>query len=79
MLRIITLNLNGIRAAARKGWLDWLAAQQADIICVQELKAQAADLTPAMRNPVGLTGHFHYAEKRATAALASMPDKHPSG
>ena len=44
MLRIITANLNGIRSACRKGFLDWLANQGADVVCVQELKAQAADL-----------------------------------
>ncbi len=69
MLRIITLNLNGIRSAVKKGWIDWLAEQQADIICVQELKAQATDLTDAMRNPVGLTGYFHHAEKKGYSGV----------
>jgi exodeoxyribonuclease-3 len=40
MLRIITLNLNGIRSAWSKGVLPWIAAQNADIVCLQELKAQ---------------------------------------
>ena len=44
MLRIITLNLNGIRSAWRKGFLPWLAEQHADFVCVQELKAHLADL-----------------------------------
>jgi exodeoxyribonuclease-3 len=70
MLKIITLNLNGIRSATKKGWLDWLAAQQADIVCVQELKAQAADLTEATRNPGGLlTGYFHCAEKKGYSGV----------
>ena len=43
MLRILDLNLNGIRSAANKGFFDWLATQQADIVCVQELKAQLAE------------------------------------
>lgn len=63
MLRVITLNLNGIRSASAKGWLDWLARQKADVVCVQELKAKEHDLTPAMRNPRGFTGYFHCAEK----------------
>ena len=50
-MRIITLNLNGIRSAANKGFFDWLPEQHADIVCLQELKAQAADLTPAMTAP----------------------------
>lgn len=69
MLRIITLNLNGIRSATRKGWLEWLAMQRADVVCVQELKAQAADLTDATRNPEGLTGYFHYAEKKGYSGV----------
>ena len=50
MLRIISLNLNGIRSAFNKGLEEWLVAQNADIVCLQELKAQAADLTPAMEH-----------------------------
>ena len=40
MLRVITLNLNGIRSACNKGYLEWLQEQKADIVCMQELKAQ---------------------------------------
>jgi exodeoxyribonuclease III len=83
MLRIITLNLNGIRSAVKKGWLDWLAAQQADIVCVQELKAQAADLTEAMRSAAGLTGYFHYAEKKGYSGVGlyarSTPERVTAG
>ncbi|RCS56977.1 exodeoxyribonuclease III [Parvibium lacunae] len=69
MLRIISLNLNGIRSAAKKGWLDWLAKQQADILCVQELKAQAGDMQPAFLAPHGLQGAFHYAEKKGYSGV----------
>jgi len=40
VLRIITANVNGIRSAARKGFFDWLPQQQADVICLQEVRAQ---------------------------------------
>jgi len=63
MLRIITANLNGIRSAARKGFLAWLETQAADVVCVQELKAQATDLSDEMRAPGALRGHFVHAEK----------------
>ena len=43
-MRIITLNANGIRAAARKGFFDWLPAQNADFVCIQETKAQLPQL-----------------------------------
>ena len=63
MLRIITLNLNGIRSAVKKGVLPWLAEQQADIVCLQELKAQAKDLDDALRQPGGLHAFYHSAER----------------
>lgn len=64
MLKIISANLNGIRSAARKGFFPWMVQQDADFVCVQELKAQAADMTPEFLAPDGYTGHFHYAEKK---------------
>mgnify|MGYP001224259236 FL=1 len=68
-MRVISLNLNGIRSAASKGVYTWLAEQNADVVCLQELKAQAADLTPEMWNPSGLTGHFHFAEKKGYSGV----------
>lgn len=43
-MRIISFNANGIRAAARKGFFEWLARQDADVVCIQELKAQQHQL-----------------------------------
>ncbi|HSH97990.1 MAG: exodeoxyribonuclease III [Methylophilaceae bacterium] len=69
MLRIISANLNGIRSAANKGFYPWLQKQNADIICMQELKAQALDMTPEMMMPEGYHGHFHYAEKKGYSGV----------
>ncbi len=69
MLSIITANLNGIRSATNKGFLDWLAQEDADFVCMQELKAQAADLNPDMQNPQGLHGYFHYADKKGYSGV----------
>lgn len=69
MLRVISLNLNGIRSAVRKGYLDWLIKQEADFICMQELKAQEANLTEEMRNPPGYQGYFHYAERKGYSGV----------
>src|SRR5512145_3472380 len=44
VLRVITLNVNGIRSAASKGLFRWLAGQRADIVCLQEMKCQEIDL-----------------------------------
>lgn len=63
MLRIITINLNGIRAAWRKGIHDWLGRQNADVVCLQELKAKDADLVPEMRKAAARKGYFAHAEQ----------------
>ena len=76
MLRVVTANLNGIRSATTKGFLDWVARQGADFVCLQELKAKAPDMTPAMLAPEGYVGHFHYAEKPGYSGVgiyAKMP------
>ena len=63
MLRIITLNLNGIRAASSKGFFPWLEKQAADFVCLQEIKAQDKDISPDMRHPAQLQAHYFSAEK----------------
>ena len=63
-MKIISANLNGIRSAAKKHFFEWMQKQEADFICVQELKAQEADMTAALLSPFGYYGHFHYAEKK---------------
>lgn len=78
MLRIISANLNGIRSASNKGFFPWLQQQNADIICLQELKAQAADMTDEMLHPEGYFGYFHYAEKKGYSGVGiycrTLPD-----
>jgi exodeoxyribonuclease III len=68
-MRIISANLNGIRSAANKGFFAWLQSTQADVICLQELKAQAADMTAEMLSPAGYDGYFHYAEKKGYSGV----------
>ena len=68
-MRIITANLNGIRSAANKGFFAWLQTTQADVICLQEIKAQAADLTAEMLAPAGYYGYFHFAEKKGYSGV----------
>ena len=77
MLRVITLNLNGIRSASAKGFLKWLARQKADVVCVQELKAQAADMTAEMLAPKGFQGFFHYAEKKGYSGVGLYSKRQP--
>jgi len=78
-LKVISLNVNGIRSAAKKGLYRWLAAQKADVVCLQEVKAHETDLEPGMLAPKGYVGHFHCAEKKGYAGVAlycrRAPDK----
>jgi exodeoxyribonuclease-3 len=77
MLRIITLNLNGIRSAAKKGFFAWLARQEADLVCLQEIKAQEGDLDETMRGPDGYLGHFHCAEKKGYSGVGLYARRPP--
>ena len=77
MLRIISLNLNGIRSAWSKNVLPWAAAQQADIICLQELKAQLPDLSPEMRAPYGMHAYYHCAEKKGYSGVGIWSRQQP--
>ena len=57
-MRVITINLNGIRSASRKGFFEWLKLQDADFVCVQELKAQEINMTDEMVKTDNLQGYF---------------------
>lgn len=82
-MRIISLNLNGIRSAAKKGCFDWLKKQKADVLCVQELKAQEADMVPEFMMPgagaSALKGHFHYAQKKGYSGVGLYSKAVPKG
>lgn len=71
------MNLNGIRSATAKGLFPWLKKQDADIICLQELKAQAPDMTREMLQPDGLYGYFHYAEKKGYSGVGIYSKRQP--
>ena len=76
-MRVISLNLNGIRSAATKGLYPWLTRQKADVVCLQELKAQIPDLSPEMLAPNGLTGAFHPADKKGYSGVGLYLSKPP--
>jgi exodeoxyribonuclease-3 len=76
-MRIITANLNGIRSAANKGFFAWLQSIQADVVCLQELKAQATDMTAEMLAPTGYHGYFHYAEKKGYSGVGIYTKQKP--
>ena len=78
MFKLTSLNLNGIRSATTKGLEKWLAAHRPDCICVQEVKAQAADVSGRFEEIAGLKGHFHYAQKKGYSGTAVYTRHEPS-
>jgi len=67
--KITTINMNGIRAATKKGFWDWFAAQDVDVLCIQELKANEEQL-PDEAKPEGYFRYFHIAEKPGYSSVA---------
>lgn len=76
-MRIITINLNGIRSAANKGFFTWLMQQNPDIVCLQELKAQTVDMTEEMLAPPGYHGYFHLAQKKGYSGVGIYSKREP--
>jgi exodeoxyribonuclease-3 len=78
LFKLTSLNLNGIRSAASKGLEAWIAKSRPDCICVQEVKAQAADVEGRFERLAGLQGHFHYAERKGYSGVAVYTRHEPS-
>lgn len=76
-MRIITVNLNGIRSAAQKGFFDWVITQNADVICVQETKAHMQILDGETYRPKGYYCYFSDAEKKGYSGVGIYCKKKP--
>lgn len=76
-MRVISVNVNGIRAAAGKGFFEWMKRQRADVICIQELKAQEHQLTDALFHPRGYHLFMHPAEKKGYSGVAIYSRQEP--
>ena len=76
-MRLTTLNANGIRSAARKGFFDWMADQQADVVCIQETKSQEHQLGDSQFWPVGYHSFYVDAEKKGYSGVALYARREP--
>ena len=78
-MRIISYNVNGIRAAIKKGFLDWLKTNPADVICLQETKAVKGDVDTKALNALGYHDYWFSAQKKGYSGVAVFtkikPDK----
>ena len=77
MFKVITCNTNGIRAAQRKGFFEWLDKQDADVVCIQETKAQIHQLDPALFEPSGYYCFYNDAEKPGYSGTALFSRNKP--
>ncbi len=76
-IRILCWNVNGIRAAARKGFFDWLHQESPDILCLQEIKAQPEQLTPEIQQPPGYYTGWNFPERKGYSGVATFSKEKP--
>lgn len=69
-IRLLSWNVNGIRAAYKKGFLGWLAEESPDILCIQETKARPEQLPRNLLEPDGYHSYWHWAEKKGYSGVA---------
>lgn len=76
-MKIASINVNGIRDAVDRGFLDWLAQQDADVVCVQNIKAKSFELGDHILYPEGYEGYFLDAEEDGFSGVALYCRKIP--
>lgn len=77
MTRIVSWNVNGIRAAAKNGMFRWLSEEGPDIFCLQEIKAVPEDLDELFHSPFGYQTHWHSAQKKGYSGVAIFTKRTP--
>jgi exodeoxyribonuclease-3 len=77
-MRVMTLNVNGIRSAARKGLFPWLASRRVDVICLQEIRADAELLMGGDFEIPGFVSHFYPAVRKGYAGVALYSRSKPA-
>jgi len=69
-MQLVSWNVNGLRAAHRKGFLDWFDKAQPDILCLQETRCHPDQLVPELRRPAGYHTYWAWAEKKGYSGVA---------
>ena len=78
MFHLTSLNFNGIRSAANKGMEAWVEKTLPDCMCVQEIKAQAADVAGRFESIAGMKGYFQFATKKGYSGVGVYSRHEPS-
>lgn len=76
-MKIISYNVNGIRAAVKKGLMDWLDAAAPDVLCLQETKAQPDQIDHELIKGSGYHGYYHSAQKKGYSGVAILTKQQP--
>lgn len=77
-LKIISWNVNGLRAVYKRNFLEWFGKINADIVCLQEIKAQEGQIPPDLINPGKYFSYFGFAAKKGYAGVAVYVKEKPS-
>jgi len=76
-MQILSYNVNGLRAAINKGFLEWIASESPDVLCIQETKMQDGQLPARLFEPYGYRMHHHFAEKKGYSGVALLLKEEP--
>lgn len=76
-IKILSWNVNGVRAAVKKGFLDWLQKESPDIICIQETKISRENLTKDLLEPPGYHTYWNHAERKGYSGVATIAKESP--
>ncbi|MBI5631388.1 MAG: exodeoxyribonuclease III [Elusimicrobia bacterium] len=76
-MKLVSWNVNGVRAAHRKGLLDWITKDNPDVLCLQETKAQPEQLPPELAAPAGYVAEWHWGEKKGYSGVATFSKHKP--
>jgi exodeoxyribonuclease-3 len=78
-MRLVSWNVNGIRSVVRKGFFDWLDEASPDVLCLQETRIQADQLSERLRQPPGYQTHWHSAERKGYSGVTTWCKAPPLG
>jgi exodeoxyribonuclease III len=76
-MKILSWNVNGIRAVAKKGFLEWFESENADVVCIQETKAFENQLEPELKNPLGYNTVWHQGTRPGYSGVATFSKEVP--
>ena len=76
-MRLVSWNVNGIRAVQKKGFLDWFASETPDILCIQETKAHVSQLSPELTSVAGYSAYFSAPERKGYSGVALYTREEP--